>query len=222
MSSGITSAASYMSFSVGVIRVAPSTARILPIVLTRLDDEATSSRASAARVNPWIRSMTCWSYTLLACTRIPSVLEKPVSSSSLLMSATTWLPWSIHLIGSLSIRVFSSTSTPPTNSPTPMIASIGAILVGRLPSHTMKRSTHGSLSSVVVGMMYSRIPSADAGTTMPTITSITIPTASNTPKSRIIGTFEIWSAVKATTPTIVAVISGGATLASVSPIGCSA
>ena len=46
-----------------------------------------------------------------------------------------------------------------------------------------------------------------------------MPTASSTPKSRIIGTFEIRSARNATTPVSMAAISGGARLASVSPIG---
>ena len=97
---------------------------------------------------------------------------------------------------------------------------MGASVMGMLPSLTTKRSIHVSFGSPVVRWTYSRMPNADEGTTMATMTTITMPTPSNTPKSRIIGTFEMRSATNAATPVNVAAIIGGARLASVSPIGC--
>ena len=72
-----------------------------------------------------------------------------------------------------------------------------------------------------MGLVHSRMPSADAVMTMPTMTSTVMPIASRMPKSRIIGTFEMRNARNATTPVSVAANSGGARLASVSAIGWS-
>ena len=114
------------------------------------------------------------------------------------MSLTTWLLWSTHLIGSDSILARSSTSTPPKNSNADTMSKGRPQLVGSEPSLTTIFSTKLS-GRTSVRFLYSRIPSADAGTTMPTITSTTMPIASRTPKSRIMGTLEMRSAAKATT-----------------------
>ncbi len=135
------------------------------------------------------------------------------------MSLTVWLPWSIHLTGSDWILVRPSTSTPPTNRIVARTTIGSPKLVGSPPSLTTSFSTADSLRSSV-RFVHSRIPSAEAGITMPTVTNTITPTARSTPKSRIIGTFEICNAMNASTPVIVATISGGTTFASDSAIGC--
>ena len=155
---------------------------------------------------------------LFAATRTPSVEEKPVSSSSIPMSLTTWLLWSTHLIGSDSILARPSTSTPPRNNSADTMSNGRPQLVGRDPSFTTIFSTKLS-GRTSVRFLCSRIPSADAGTTMPTITSTKMPIPSRTPKSRIMGTLEMRKATKATTAVKAAANNGGARLATVSAIG---
>ena len=221
MSGGIASTVAARSADVGASGVAPGTAMILAIVLTMLDDVTTSSRDSASSVNSWTTSATGSARMLLDSTRMPSVDEKPVSSSSVSTSATVWLSWSIQRSGSDSILKLPSNAMPPMNSAIEAMTSGIAEADGSEPSFTTTRSTSDS-PRAPVGTRYSRMPSTAVGMTMPTATSTTMPMASITPKSRIIGTCETWSARNATTPLMVATMSAGARLACVSDIGCAA
>ena len=90
---------------------------------------------------------------------------------------------------------------------------------GSPPSATIPRSMGESSASEVVRARYSRTPSTAVGTTTPTTRMMTMPTASITPKSRIIGTSETRITRNAATAAKVAATSGGPRLASVSWMG---
>ncbi len=126
------------------------------------------------------------------------------------MSATTSLPWSIHLTGSLSIFVRPSTRMPPMNRNTDAITRPMPALVGRPPSLTTIRSTSDSPRSSV-GLVHSRMPRIDAGSDDADVDQHEHADRRGARRSRgSSAPCESWSARKATTPAIAATISGGA------------
>ena len=221
MSGGITSIAFCSSTDVGAKAVAPGISMILAIVLVRLDVVTTPGSASAVIVKSWIRSMTAWSVTLLASTSTPSVEENPVSSSSRSTSWTTCESWSIQRIGSDSMRDPTLGGNAGDEQAADNTASGGANHVGSEPSQTAARSISGRPdASLFVGRCFAFARPSNV-TTMPVMPSITTPTASSTPKSRIIGTFEMRRAANASTPVNTATNTGGPMFARVSASGSS-
>ena len=202
----------------GASGVAPGMAMTLAMVLTALDAVTMSSRSSTSRVKSLISSLISSVSTLLDSMRIPSVDEKPVRSSSRSMSRTDSLSWSTQRIGSDSIFRPPSRNTPATNRMTEASSSGTAAAAGSEPRRTTMRSTTDGLRSVL-RTFHSRMPTMAVVKTIPTTTRVTMPMASITPKSRIIGTCEISRARNATTPAMVATMSAGERLASVSAIG---
>ncbi len=150
---------------------------------------------------------------------MPSVLEKPVSRSSVRAFLIAVLCGLAQLIGSLSILVPPSMKRPSTGMPMAMTTSGRTAARGRLPSLRTVASTQLSFGSSVVGERRSREPSSAMGSTMPAARRATMPSDSSTPKSCTIGTFEILTVRNAMTAAMVAVSNGGPMCFSVTPNG---
>ena len=215
-----------MSSPVGGSGVAPGTSINQPTVVARLEASASSGLAAMVVSIRSIWKAPIWSvnapFSLVAasaCTNTPRVDAKPASFSSARAFLMAVLDWLAQLIGSLSIFEPPSSTSPSTGMITAMATSGSTAQRGRLPSLLTVASTQLGLASLVVGDLRSRAPMTVVGSTMPATSSATIPSERSTPKSCTIGTFEIFTTMKAMTAAMVAVSSGGPRWASVSPKG---